>query len=75
MFRVTESSNVCGTGGMHRDTVFAKTNTEPRGMEGMVVGRVFLFFSFKFRNEVFPCTFINWYILVEDSRPDDETRM
>ncbi|KAJ7483958.1 hypothetical protein B0H11DRAFT_2416136 [Mycena galericulata] len=55
-------SDLCGVGGMHRerirsnpnwhgayarhDTVFIQTDSEQPGMEGMVIGRVLLFFSF-----------------------------
>lgn len=78
-------SDLCGTGGMYherirstplwqgrysrRDTVFIETNSTPPGMPGMDVGRIYLFFSFSFRNVLYPCALIHWFECV--GRHDD----
>ncbi|KAG5650965.1 hypothetical protein H0H81_010387 [Sphagnurus paluster] len=81
-------SDLCGARGMYRerirshpnwrgkyprhDTVFIETDADLPGMQGMVIGRVLLFFSFKFHDEEFSCALVNWLVPVGD-RPDDET--
>jgi hypothetical protein len=83
-------SDLCGTGGMYRerirstpnwhgeyprhDTVFVETDAALPGMRGMVIGRVLLFFSFPFRNQIYPCALVHWLVPVGDE-PDDETGM
>jgi hypothetical protein len=83
-------SDLCGTGGMYRqrirstpnwrgeypryDTVFVETNAELPGMQGMVIGRVLLFFSFSFRDQIYPCALVHWLVPVGDE-PDSETGM
>jgi hypothetical protein len=44
------------------------------GMRGMDVARVLLFFSFKFRNKVYPCALVQWYMKT-DEEPDNVTGM
>lgn len=42
-------------------------------MEGMEVGRVLLFFSFRYREQTMSCALINWF--VHDEEPDRDTGM
>ena len=56
-----------------RDTVFVVLDESKKGMEGMEIGRVLLFFSFQYRRQNFLCTLINWF--VHDDEPDHDTRM
>ncbi|EDR13606.1 uncharacterized protein LACBIDRAFT_322663 [Laccaria bicolor S238N-H82] len=81
-------SNLCGAGGMYHelihsnpnwhgeyaryDTVFVETNPELPGMQGMIIGRVILFFSFNFESCHHSCALIHWLVPVSDS-PDAET--
>lgn len=81
-------SDLCGAGGMHRetirstpswqrgparrDTVFVETDATNRGMLGMTISRVHLFFSLKFEGVTYPCALIHWF---KDVGPDDATRM
>ena len=81
-------SDICGAGGMYRecihstpvghseylryDTVFIETDRDLPGMEGLVVGCVFLFFSFTFQDVHYPCALIHWYSSV-GLEPDEET--
>lgn len=69
-------SNLCGAGGMYResirstpswrggnerrDTVFIGLDADKPGMAGMAVGRVFLFFSFSHADVEYPCALIQW---------------
>jgi len=81
-------SDLCGTGGLRRelirstpsfygherrDTVFVVLDDSKDGMEGMEIGRVLLFFSFRYRRRDFSCALINW--LVRDEEPDPDTGM
>ena len=43
-------------------------------MAGMVIARVFLFFSFNYRRHDYSCAFVNWFIPT-DEKPDDDTGM
>jgi hypothetical protein len=79
-------SDLCGAGGMYRecirsnmrwkgkprhDTVFVKISDDEGGvMNGMLIARVLLFFSFHvpILREVFPCALVNWFIPVSDQR-------
>ncbi|KAF8075750.1 hypothetical protein FPV67DRAFT_1406519 [Lyophyllum atratum] len=54
------------------DTVFVETDSDARGMLGMTIGRVLLFFSFSFEGIYYPCALVNWLVLVGGS-PDAET--
>ncbi|KAJ7482263.1 hypothetical protein B0H11DRAFT_2418405 [Mycena galericulata] len=70
-------SDLCGAGGMYRehiranpnwhgqypryDTVFIVTDPDRPGMEGMVIGRTLLFFSFTFRDVYYPCALVHWH--------------
>ncbi|KAF8184554.1 hypothetical protein K438DRAFT_2160896, partial [Mycena galopus ATCC 62051] len=84
-------SDLCGTGGMHRerirsnpnwhgayarhDTVFVETDSERPGMEGMVIGRVLLFFSFTAATGVeYSCALIHWFS-PHGNAPDPDTGM
>ena len=81
-------SDLCGAGGLHRelirstpsfhghgrrDTVFVVLDESKKGMEGMEIGRVLLFFSFQYRRQNFSCALINWF--VHDDEPDRDTGM
>jgi hypothetical protein len=81
-------SNLCGAGGLHhkfiwstpsfhghghRDTVFLVLDESKKGMEGMEIGHVLLFFSFQYRRQNFSCSLINWF--VHDDEPDHDTGM
>lgn len=87
--RFYSPSDLCGAGGMYRerirsnpnwrgeyarhDTVFIQTNSGHGGMSGMVIGRVFLFFSFTFNDTYYPCALVSW--LVPGDEPDEDTGM
>ncbi|KAM6491500.1 hypothetical protein JOM56_013069 [Amanita muscaria] len=81
-------SDLCGAGGMSRetiranprwhktqryDTVFVALDDQP-GMRGMVIARVLLFFSFQFRRRNFECALVNWFVQEHDE-PHPDTRM
>ena len=81
-------SDLCGAGGLHRefirstpsfhrhrrhDTVFVVLDESKKGMEGMEIGRVLLFFSFHYRRQIFSCALINWF--VHEDEPDRDTGM
>ncbi|KAF8799559.1 hypothetical protein BYT27DRAFT_7217678 [Phlegmacium glaucopus] len=76
-------SNLCGAGGLccehicstpsfhgheRRDTMFVVLDESKHGMEGMEIGRVLLFFSFRYRQQNMLCALINWF--VHDEEPD-----
>lgn len=54
------------------DCVLVNSNPEIEGTYGFEIARVFLFFSFRHRNEVYPCALIQWYSFV-CSEPDEDT--
>ena len=56
------------------DTVFVETDPEQLGMRGMHVARVFLLFSFDFREITYPCALVNWFIPIDEA-PDQLTGM
>lgn len=81
-------SDLCGVGGLRkelirstpsffgherRDTVFVVLDESKKGMEGMEIGRVLLFFSFSYRRRDFSCALINWF--VHDPERDQDTSM
>ena len=83
-------SDLCGIGGMYqerirsnpswygqyarRDTVFVETDANLPGMRGMVIGRVYMFFSFTFQDTYYPCALVHWFVPIYD-RPDETTGM
>ncbi|KAF7341035.1 hypothetical protein MSAN_02089300 [Mycena sanguinolenta] len=83
-------SDLCGAGGMYReriranpnwrgkyprhDTVFVITDPDLPGMEGMVIARTLLFFSFTHQDTYYPCALVHWYSPV-GNRPDKDTGM
>jgi hypothetical protein len=82
-------SDLCGTGGMlherirsnpsfhghaRHDTVFVVVDENRPGMQGMVIARVLLFFSFNYRRRDYGCAFVNWFVTGEDE-PDEDTGM
>ncbi|KAJ7500565.1 hypothetical protein B0H11DRAFT_2155527 [Mycena galericulata] len=70
-------SDLCGSGGMYRerirsnprwhgayprrDTVLINVDPELPGMLGMIIGRVFLFFSFTHRDTYYTCALVQWF--------------
>ncbi|KAF8257006.1 hypothetical protein EI94DRAFT_1774697 [Lactarius quietus] len=83
------SSDLCGVGGIHQeqirstpswynnpccDMVYVVLDDSLPGLEGMVISRVQLFFSFTYRRVNHCCTFVNWFVH-EDDEPDLDTRM
>ncbi|KAK7684404.1 hypothetical protein QCA50_012351 [Cerrena zonata] len=56
------------------DCVFVETNADEKGMRGLHVARVRLFFSFKHEGVVFPCALIEWFEPVVNN-PDELTGM
>jgi hypothetical protein len=82
-------SDLCGVGGMHQerirstpcwydhphhDTVFVVLDDTLPGMEGMVIARIQLFFSFDYRDVNHHCALVNWLVR-EDDEPDPDTGM
>ena len=83
-------SDLCGTQGMRHeriravpswrrgpgryDCVFVNTDSDAEGMRGLDVGRVRLFFSFRFRGKFYPCALVHWYSRIGDN-PDGDTGM
>ncbi|KAF8809162.1 hypothetical protein BYT27DRAFT_7255031 [Phlegmacium glaucopus] len=62
-------------GAPRRDCVFVgNTDSDAPGFEGLLVARVFLFFSFKHEGITYPCALVHWFSTVGDG-PDDETGM
>ena len=62
-------------GAPRRDCVFiGNTDSDAPGFEGLLVARVFLFFSFKHNGITYPCALVHWFSTVGDS-PDNETGM
>jgi hypothetical protein len=80
-------SDICGTGGMrrerirsmpswrggpcHHDCVFIETDPNGEGMRGLDVGRVRLFFSFKFQKKFYPCALVQWFSHIGDEADED----
>jgi hypothetical protein len=79
-------SDLCGTGGLHReriratpsfrggqryDTVFVELDEAQAGLLGMVVARVHLFFSFSYRQQAHFCALVHWYVREFDERDED----
>jgi hypothetical protein len=60
-------------GHAHRDTVFVVLDESMKGMEGMEIGRILLFFSFQYCRKNFSCALTNWF--VHDDEPDRDTGM
>lgn len=82
-------SNLCGAGGLHQeriwsnpcffshphcDTVFVILDEDMCGMDGMVIAWVLLFFSFKYQQHDYLCTFVVWFVTT-DENPDEDTGM
>ncbi|KII89805.1 hypothetical protein PLICRDRAFT_52959 [Plicaturopsis crispa FD-325 SS-3] len=83
-------SDFCGAGGMYReriranpnwrgeyaryDTVFIVTSADLPSMQGMVIGRVRLFFSFTHGNTEYPCALVE-YLIPFEVGPDNITGM
>jgi hypothetical protein len=59
-----------------RDCVFIGNSDSPDapGFKGLLVARVYLFFSFVHDGVYYPCALVHWFSTVGDT-PDDETNM
>jgi hypothetical protein len=80
-------SDLCGAGGMYRETIRSNPNwrdeyarhdtvfieTGEGNMRGMRIGRVRLFFSFRYHRMHYPCALVEWFI--PDDEPDEDTGM
>jgi hypothetical protein len=55
------------------DTVFVSVNDQP-GMEGMEIGQVLLFFSFRYHRRDWECALVMWYPKRDDAA-DPDTKM
>ena len=55
------------------DTVFVLLDESNKGMEGMEIRWVLLFFSFHYQHKTFSCALINWFL--HDDEPDWDTGM
>ena len=64
-----------GDGYVRHDTVFVETDPGPaqRGMQGMQIARVRLFFSFTLDSKRYPCALVEWF--VPSDEPDEDTQM
>jgi hypothetical protein len=83
-------SDISGVGGMCRERIRATTSwrkgsarydcafveTDPalRGMHGLDITRVRLFFSFVYNGITYPCALVHWYSRIGDG-PDENTGM
>lgn len=83
-------SDHSGIGGMHqqrirstphwrngparRDCVFVVKDQTIPGIHGLLVAKVILFFSFQFRDKVYPAALVEWFVIVGDA-PCDSTGM
>ena len=54
------------------DCVLVNTKPDVDGARGFEVARVFLFFSFSYRDKTYPCAFIKWYTFV-GTEPNEDT--
>jgi len=86
--RFYSTSDLCGAGGMYRqriqsnpswhghprrDTVFVVTDEDQPGMQGLLVARVLLFFSFvdDVDRETVPCALVSWFVPASNCRDPD----
>ena len=51
-----------------------EADPELPGFRGLLVARVFLFFSLKHEGNIYPCALTRWYSMV-DTEPDEDTGM
>jgi len=59
--------------GPRRDCVFVDGgDSDAPGMRGLLVARVYLFFSFSYAGVKYPCALVHWYTAV-DTEPDNTT--
>ncbi|KAJ7602026.1 hypothetical protein B0H17DRAFT_1342371 [Mycena rosella] len=72
MYRERIRSNPNWHGYARRDTVLVDVGAPV--MNGIVVGRVLLWFSFSFADKTFECALVNWLVPVGDG-PDPDTGM
>jgi hypothetical protein len=73
--RIRSTSSWYG-GRPRRDCVFIGNSDSPDapGFKGLLVARVFLFFSFKYDDIYYPCALVHWFSVIGDT-PDDKTGM
>ena len=58
------------------DCAFVQTDSDPtlRGMRGLDIARIRLFFSFHYDKTFYPCALVHWYSHIGDG-PDENTGM
>jgi hypothetical protein len=56
------------------DCILINSHPDLEGAQGFEVARVFLSFSFKHHNKVYPCALIQWFSFV-GAEPDEDTGM
>jgi hypothetical protein len=56
------------------DCMFVNTDSSGEGMRGLDIARARLFFSFKYRDRVYPCVLVQWYCHIGDE-PERDTGM
>ena len=56
------------------DTVFVVLDDSLPGMEGMVIARVLLLFSFDYKRVHYSCAYVNWFVHSGD-QPNPDTGM
>jgi hypothetical protein len=54
------------------DCVFINARPELAGMRGLELARVFLFFSFEYKDTCYPCALVQWFSFIGDE-PEEET--
>jgi hypothetical protein len=57
-----------------KDCIFAEKDPDLPGFRGLYVARVHLFFSFKYRDIVYPCALIHWFSTIGNG-PCSDTGM
>jgi hypothetical protein len=73
MYRQHIRSNPSWYGHPRHDTVFVVQDEDQPGMDGLLVARVHLFFSFvdDYVEETVPCALVSWFIAASDHRDPD----
>lgn len=72
--RSTPSWSKASIPGPRRDCVFVDMgDSNSVGMKGLLVARVYLFFSFSYNGISYPCALVHWFSTSDE--PDPDTRM
>lgn len=56
--------------GERRDCAFAVKDGSVRGMLGLYIVRIKLFFSFEYKDKVYPCALVEWFSLADTQRDE-----